>query len=644
MPTTGPNVATNGTYTGSDYIFGLSQPTNTTGEMEKTWYINDATNATTNTVSLENVWYHYNFVVTATSVQYTITKVGESTATATGSKTVTALPTIKGIWGLLGRSYGEIDIDNIDIYDFTATATASAPTISLKAVSGANRVYTLSNSNAGGTLYYTTAPADAAPAVGDAAYSLTSDASKDVTYSEAGKYYAYAVLSDGTTTSAVTEETVTVGEITLPTPTFAVTGLDAGYAKTYTITAANNVLLTPTVSLSYVFTPEGGSAQSSVAMTGNNIEATEAGTYVVTSAAEGYTSSSVTIENNTAYKLVKTIDFTSLTAADFDNKWSSNTGGLDSRWNTNASNIPTDATYYYLNNPADDGADALDGITVTNPANRQPQVYIGYGLFTPYTALSGNQNNLNITINDATDDQLAVYQGWNNYGKGTFNTVQTGTATFYLYRTDTMLKIIKLYSPITEEFEVVSVSDAGYATFCPTKNIDFSDTDDIEACTAAVDENGKITYTVVNTVAAGEGVLLRTKSGNAASENHLVLDDATANAGNAFVGIPAKTKLAQSTETGYTNYILSKVDNVLGFYKVNDNGSWCNAGTAYLKVADSVSPARGFFALWGDEATGINAVTESKAVEGQAYNLNGQRVSQPTKGLYIVNGKKVILK
>ena len=149
---------------------------------------------------------------------------------------------------------------------------------------------------------------------------------------------------------------------------------------------------------------------------------------------------------------------------------------------------------------------------------------------------------------------------------------------------------------------------------------------------------------MVNTVAAGEGVLLRTKSGNAASENHLVLDDATANAGNAFVGIPAKTKLAQSTETGYTNYILSKVDNVLGFYKVNDNGSWCNAGTAYLKVADSVSPARGFFALWGDEATGINAVTESKAVEGQAYNLNGQRVSQPTKGLYIVNGKKVILK
>lgn len=28
----------------------------------------------------------------------------------------------------------------------------------------------------------------------------------------------------------------------------------------------------------------------------------------------------------------------------------------------------------------------------------------------------------------------------------------------------------------------------------------------------------------------------------------------------------------------------------------------------------------------------------------QYYNLNGQRVAQPTKGVYIVNGKKIIIK
>ena len=45
------------------------------------------------------------------------------------------------------------------------------------------------------------------------------------------------------------------------------------------------------------------------------------------------------------------------------------------------------------------------------------------------------------------------------------------------------------------------------------------------------------------------------------------------------------------------------------------------------------------------ETTGINAVNGSELkVNGEYYNLNGQRVANPTKGLYIVNGKKVVIK
>jgi len=644
VPTTGPNLATNTTYTGSDYIFSLTQAQLTSANRNEKWYINDPTNTTTETVTLgASTWYHVKMVVTAASVVTTITN--GTTTIATATKSVTALPTIKGFWALLGRGNGNLLFDNLDIYDYTASLTANAPTLTLKAVSGENRIYALANTNDGGTLYYTTVPADEAPAVGNAAYSSTTEANKDITYSEAGKYYAYSVLSDGTTTSTITEVNVTVGAIELPKPTYAITDLGAGYIKTFTITAANNVLLTPTITLSYVFTPEDGVAGTPVNMTGNTINATDAGTYVVTSSAEGYTSASVTIENTTAYKLVKTIDFSALTATDFNDLWKSATGGLRDYWTSRAAGIPADATYYALIDPSAESANtSLSDVTFANPNVRQPQVYVGYGLYTPYELVSGSGNNLNFTINDATDQQLAVYQGWNNYGGGTFTTVQVGNATFGLYRYDTILKTIKLYAPITEEFEVITVTDAGYATFCPSKNIDFSAADDIEACTATVDADGKITYSVVSTVAAGEGVLLRTKSGNAASENLLVLDDATANTNNAFVGIPTKVKLEQSTEAGYTNYILTKVGEDLGFYKVNDNGSWCNAGTAYLKVANSVTPARGFFALWDEEATGINAVADSKIANGKAYNLNGQLVAQPTKGLYIVNGKKVIIK
>jgi hypothetical protein len=46
---------------------------------------------------------------------------------------------------------------------------------------------------------------------------------------------------------------------------------------------------------------------------------------------------------------------------------------------------------------------------------------------------------------------------------------------------------------------------------------------------------------------------------------------------------------------------------------------------------------------FGGEATGIEAVKTTKA-NGEYYNLAGQRVAQPTKGLYIVNGKKVVIK
>ena len=44
-----------------------------------------------------------------------------------------------------------------------------------------------------------------------------------------------------------------------------------------------------------------------------------------------------------------------------------------------------------------------------------------------------------------------------------------------------------------------------------------------------------------------------------------------------------------------------------------------------------------------DETTGINSVN-AEANNGAYYNLQGIRVAQPTKGLYIVNGKKMLVK
>jgi hypothetical protein len=66
------------------------------------------------------------------------------------------------------------------------------------------------------------------------------------------------------------------------------------------------------------------------------------------------------------------------------------------------------------------------------------------------------------------------------------------------------------------------------------------------------------------------------------------------------------------------------------------------ANKAYLAVPNSAQLSRE--ALWfGDDVTAIETVKAEKA-NNEYYNLAGQRVANPTKGLYIVNGKKVIIK
>lgn len=194
----------------------------------------------------------------------------------------------------------------------------------------------------------------------------------------------------------------------------------------------------------------------------------------------------------------------------------------------------------------------------------------------------------------------------------------------------------------TADYTVTAaVTSIGCATFCSPYALDFSNATSIKAYTAKVGDDGKITFTNVKTVAAGEGVLLKSKDGKEAEEEIPVIASAEANANNDFVGIPETVQLAQ-TAYGATNYILSIVDNKLGFYMVNTNGSWCKGGTAYLKV--SSAKARAFYSLDNDTTTAISDELVETESDAAVFNLNGQRVTAPQKGLYIVNGKKVVVK
>ena len=87
-------------------------------------------------------------------------------------------------------------------------------------------------------------------------------------------------------------------------------------------------------------------------------------------------------------------------------------------------------------------------------------------------------------------------------------------------------------------------------------------------------------------------------------------------------------------------------ENKIGFWWGAEDGAafYIAANKAYLAVPTGEALARG---LWFDEGetTSLNEVRGLKSdVRGEYFNLNGQRVAQPTKGLYIVNGRKVVIK
>lgn len=90
------------------------------------------------------------------------------------------------------------------------------------------------------------------------------------------------------------------------------------------------------------------------------------------------------------------------------------------------------------------------------------------------------------------------------------------------------------------------------------------------------------------------------------------------------------------------SYVLQNGADGLGFYKVDAaNTIKITSFRAYLTVPTS---ARSLKIVYGDETTGISTTKTESTKNNEIYNLNGQRVSKAQKGLYIVNGKKVVRK
>lgn len=192
------------------------------------------------------------------------------------------------------------------------------------------------------------------------------------------------------------------------------------------------------------------------------------------------------------------------------------------------------------------------------------------------------------------------------------------------------------------EYEIPYTPAKEYTTFCRDFDVDFSAATGLKAGVAlsSTIDGGKLTFTVKSSVPAGTGVLLKKLD---SGEYKLKIAESAPETvdGNLMKGVVCPTAISQ-TDVGNTNFILK--DGV--FKKVSASNNTLAAGKAYLQLPNT-SSAREISFIFDDETTGISAtlydkgqMTNDKAI----YNLNGQRVAQPTKGMYIINGNKVIVK
>lgn len=117
--------------------------------------------------------------------------------------------------------------------------------------------------------------------------------------------------------------------------------------------------------------------------------------------------------------------------------------------------------------------------------------------------------------------------------------------------------------------------------------------------------------------------------------------------GNLLKGV-AKATTVEKKE-GFKRYVLTTVNNVLGFYRTKSGNIKVPANRAYLELTEAQAQAVSFFQLDG-ETTGIeNATATTKEAPKAIYTLSGVRLkATTTKGLpagaYVVNGKVVIVK
>jgi hypothetical protein len=260
------------------------------------------------------------------------------------------------------------------------------------------------------------------------------------------------------------------------------------------------------------------------------------------------------------------------------------------------------------------------------------------------TSLTSGKAKYYISVDGTDADELYVYNGWGLDGAefadasdiavGDEVTVK-GTLTNYQGTTPEFNKesIITQYKAngSTTEVKATTITADKYKTYVSTENLLVPA--GVTAYIATGETASTLTLTSVAKIKKDTPVILFSET--AQSYQFEITDEA--------VTYPAANLLKISDGTAVNGvFVLAKSGDNVGFYKWM--GGALSAGRVYIDAP--ANAARDYLEFSFDgETTGIDKANSQKlTANSQYFDLQGRKVANPTKGLYIVNGKKVVIK
>ena len=199
------------------------------------------------------------------------------------------------------------------------------------------------------------------------------------------------------------------------------------------------------------------------------------------------------------------------------------------------------------------------------------------------------------------------------------------------------LTIIGYYTK-EKTYETLSVGTSKYNTFYSTQPLYFQGSESVKAFIAIQYSATEVKLRqVIGAVAANTPLVLKGDAANA-SANIEVVESGESYGNNLLVGVRQSTSINSPQK-----YVLVEKSGTVKFADTGNHAATVPANKAYLQ-APAGANARQLTIIFEGGVTAIEAISTENDDVPAVFNLSGQQVKNPGKGLYIINGKKVIIK